>query len=70
MESISREVPNVGWVKIGTPCANCRGQGTIGGEQCIECRGSGEKVVNVSLDAFIRYIDQDFGNEMRHFGGF
>ena len=44
---------------------HCSGKGPQEVAACVECSGSGETVVNVSLSAFVNYIGEEMINQIR-----
>ncbi len=65
MKRVSQQVPFTGWVKIGTRCVHCIGKGPQEVAACVECGGSGETEVEVSLSAFVNYLNEELGRRMR-----
>lgn len=65
MKRVSHQVPSTGWVKIGTLCMHCMGKGPQEVAACVECGGSGETEVEVSLSAFVNYIGEEMARKIR-----
>ena len=65
MRKVTNQVPFTGWVKIGTRCTYCIGKEPQEVAACVECSGSGETVVDVSLSAFVNYIGEEMMRQIR-----